>query len=348
MPNIDRNELRNRLRRREIDPVYVLFGAETYLRDIAARTIADFSFGEADFRDFNDAEFSLGSGGSIASALAAAEQLPMMAQRRVISIGGVRVSNSSAKDTLKEDDESILAAFLSRPPISSVVIFIADELNGVRKMGRLLREKAVAVEFKKLDSGELLQWAAGKVKECGSEIDDRSLKYLTAMTGPDLRRLVNEIEKVSTAALPDRVITTELIDSLVPNSSEQSNFDLADHLLAGDRQKALQTLQKILSDGAEPVMLLGLLSFSFRRLLIVKEMMARNVPRADVAKVLKVIYSAQERLLADARRADAGHLADILKRIARCDLDLKTSVAGGGNAGSKMLLELLVCEILAD
>ena len=41
---LTREDLRNQLKRREISPVYLLFGPETHLRDIAARTIADLSF----------------------------------------------------------------------------------------------------------------------------------------------------------------------------------------------------------------------------------------------------------------------------------------------------------------
>ena len=47
---LNREDLRNQLKRREIAPVYLLFGPETYLRDVAAKTIGDFSFAEGDLR----------------------------------------------------------------------------------------------------------------------------------------------------------------------------------------------------------------------------------------------------------------------------------------------------------
>ena len=68
-----REDLRNQLKRREIAPVYVLFGAETHLRDVAAKTIADFSFADGDLRDFNETVFSLNSDGNLKAALSAAE-----------------------------------------------------------------------------------------------------------------------------------------------------------------------------------------------------------------------------------------------------------------------------------
>jgi DNA polymerase III delta subunit len=82
---LTREDLRSQLKRREIAPVYLLFGPETHLRDLAAKTIRDFSFATGDFRDFNESSFSLNTEDNLKRAIAAAEQLPMMASRRVIT-----------------------------------------------------------------------------------------------------------------------------------------------------------------------------------------------------------------------------------------------------------------------
>ena len=345
MPVLSRENLREQLRRREIAPVYVLFGAETYLRDLAAKTIADFSFGEGDYRDFNETEFSLAVSDNIKLALSAAEQLPMMAAKRVVRISDVRVSSSAAKDTLKEDQEQILADYLKRPAESSVVIFLADELNGVRKMSKLLTAHSVAVEFKRLDDAALRQWANDKIRDAGSEADERTIRHLVALVGDDLRRLTNEIEKLSTAALPERRITIDLIDSLVPHSRVMSNFDLTDHLMAGRNTQALRTLQKILDDGAEPLALLGLISYNYRRLLMAKDMMEQGEDRREIASAAKLYGNRQDEFLASARRTDTTKLIRIVQRIAKTDLAIKTSLGGGGTAGSRMQIEMLVCEI---
>src|SRR6187399_3108196 len=96
---LTREDLRNQLKRREISPVYLLFGPETHLRDIAARTITDLSFAPSDFRDFNESSFSLNVDGNLEKALAAAEQLPMMAVRRVVRITDIRISATGHRDT---------------------------------------------------------------------------------------------------------------------------------------------------------------------------------------------------------------------------------------------------------
>ena len=342
---ITREQLRAQIRDRELHPVYTLYGAETYLRDIAAKTITDITFGGGDFRDFNDDEFSLNNPDNIRSALAAADQLPMMASRRVVKITEVRVSSSAAKDTLKEDHFEALSAYLSNPSSTSIVIFIADELNGTRRMGKLLRDKSISVDFPALDEGELIQWVRGKLTELDAEIDDRTLRHLISLTGPDARRLTTELTKLATAALPGNVIDVDLVDSLVTNVREISNFDLTAHLVSGDRPRALQTLEKILDDGTDPIALVGLLSYNYRRLLMVKDMMERGIDRSEVAKVLKLRFSDQEPFLAAARRADLPSLKKAVTRLAETDLAIKTSIGGSGPKGARMQIEMLVCEL---
>ncbi len=344
---LTREQLREQLRRREIAPVYVLYGAETYLRDIAAKTIAELSFGKDDFRDFNDDVFSLNTPDNIKNALAAADQLPMMAQRRVVKITEVRVTASANKDSLKEDQFDAIAAYLANPSPNSVVIFVADELNRSRKVGKLLSEKSVSVEFTPLGDAELVKWANSKLDEFGTQMDDRTLRHLIAMIGPDVRRLTIEIGKLSTAALPDKVINIDLVDSLVANVREIPNFDLTDNLVAGNKAKALKILSKILNDGAEPLMLLGLLSYNYRRLLMVKDMMERGVDRSEVSRVMKLRYNDQEAFLAAARRASLDQLKKAVVALAETDLAIKSSIGGPGPKGSRLQLEMLVCKLAA-
>ncbi len=338
-----REDLRNQLKRREIAPVYLLFGAETHLRDIAAKTITDLAFAEGDLRDFNETSFSLNSEDSLKKALSAAEQLPMMASRRVIRITDVRISATGFRDTITEDHEPVLSAYLAKPSAHSTLIFIADELNGVRKMGKFLRDKTTAVEFTRLDDRQLTDMARSKINDLGAVIDEPSLRQLIALVGQDVRRLTNEINKLAAAAMPGKKITSELISDLVPNSRELTNFELTDHLVAGRRTQALAVLKKILDDGAEPLALMGLISYNYRRLLMAKDMMSRGADRREVTSAAK-IFKDQEPFLAAARRADIKSLTHAIERLAETDLAIKTSL-GGGPQGARMQIEMLVCEL---
>ncbi|HVE57584.1 MAG TPA: DNA polymerase III subunit delta, partial [Pyrinomonadaceae bacterium] len=248
--------------------------------------------------------------------------------------------------TLKEDYETVLSAYLSRPSETSVVIFVADELDKRRKMSKILIENSCAVEFAKFSDHELVNWARKEIKDAGFDAEEKALHQLVGLVGDNLRRLTNEIKKVTTAALPDKIVTYDLVESLVTNSREIPNFDLTDQIFGKDKRKPLQTLKKILDDGAEPLMLLGLIAHNLRRTLMAKELMNQGVERTEVVRIMKLHPKYHQDFLETARRSDAQKLLHIIKRVAETDLAIKTSKGGGGNAGSRMQIEMLVCEIV--
>ncbi len=331
MSTSTREDLRKALKAGRIEPLYLLFGAETYLRDLAARAIADAVLRDAPLREFNESNFSLAST-DVQQAIAAAEQLPMMTERRV-----VRVADFSR---LREADEEALARYLARPAASSVVIFIADELDKRRKLSKTLLDACTSVEFASLSDAELATWAKSRLRELKAEMEERSLHQLVALVGSDVRTLSNELEKLAAAALPTGRITMEMIDTLVGRSRVLSNFELTDHLIARNRRRALQTLQRLLDDGAEPVMLIGLIAGNYHRLALAKELMARGAAKEEVFRLVAMPYSKREEFLATARRSEAGALAQSIARIAAADLAIKTS-----QATPRLQLELLVCEL---
>ena len=316
---ISREQLKQHLRKREFLPVYILYGEETFLRDNAVKTIADFAFTGGDFRDFNDDQFSLNIPENITTALAAANQLPMMAARRVIRITEVRVSTSSMRDTLKEDAESVLSSYLANPSPSSIVIFVADELNGNRKLGKLLKSHPAAVEFTVPDDAETRRWAQDVFDKADVGIDQRALRRLVELVGSDIRRVTTEAQKLCTAALPEKTVNVELVDSLVRDTSELTFSSFAEHLVAGRKAEAIAALENVLDNGEEPVALIGTLAWKFREEL--------------------------KRLNPGVRSDYAERLAFALRRIAATDLAIKTSVGGGGPSGSRRQIEMLVCEL---
>lgn len=345
MAILGREDLRNQLKKREFAPVYLLFGAETYLRDLAAKTIADLVLADSELREFNEIEHSLNDS-KLNYALSDAEQMPMISSKRVIKITNIIISATGKKENIKEEDEEILTRYLNRPSETSVVIFVADDLDKRRKVAKLLLEKCVAVEFGALNDNELIKWTKDKLRDLNSDADEKAVRQIVGLVGNNVRRLTNEIEKLAAAALPENLITYELVESLVPNSRELTNFELTDYLMEKNKTKTLHVLKKILDDGAEPLMLLGLIASNFRRLSLAKEMMKQGVERREIMRIIRLPPFKHEEFIASARRADRNELSHIMKKIAETDLAIKTSKGGGGKFGARMQIEMLVYELL--
>jgi DNA polymerase-3 subunit delta len=328
---LSREELRRALKQGRVDPLYLLFGAETYLRDLGARAITEAVLRDAPLREFNESTFSLASV-DVQQAIAAASQLPMMTSRRV-----VRITEFSKLQ--READEAALMRYIARPAQSTVVIFIADELDKRRKLSKMLLDCCTAVEFPPLVDAELAKWAKDHLKAWKVEVDERSLHQIVALVGSNVRQLSHELDKLATAALPTGRITMKMIDDLTGRSRELSNFELTDHLIARNRKRALQTLHRLLNDGVEPVMLIGLIASNYHRLALAKDLMSKGAPNPEVYRQVG-IFGKREEFLATARRTDSATLTRSIERIAAADLAIKTS-----QATPHLQLEMLICEL---
>lgn len=335
MTALTRAELERSLTAGKIEPLYLLTGCESYLRDQAARKINEAALSGTLLREFNEAVFSLLSDSAMA-AIAAAEQMPMMSERRVIRI------KDFAK--LRETDEEIIIRYLNRPLDSTVLIFVADELDKRKKLTKALQTSCTLVEFPAVKDAEAKAWARTRLKELKTTADDRVLTDLVRLVGTNLQTLSSELEKLSAAAVGTGQITSQLVDQLIDRSRELSNFDLGDQLIAGDRKRALETLHRLLEDDVAPVMLVGLIAGNYHRLALAKELLKRGA-RDEVYRLIYGPPAKRDAFMNTLQRSDSSKTARGIQLIAATDLALKTSLAGGGAKGARLQLEVLVCEL---
>ncbi|HKY43251.1 MAG TPA: DNA polymerase III subunit delta [Pyrinomonadaceae bacterium] len=329
MKTLTRTELERSLRE-GVRPLYLLLGSEIYLRRVAAQAITEGALSRTLLREFNEASFSLLSD-SVQSAVAAAEQLPMMSDMRV-----VRVRDFAR---LREADEDSLIRYLNNPSPSTVMIFVADELDKRKKSSKVLLDVCTVVEFSPLKDAEAKSWAKSRLKELKITADDQVLTEIIRLVGTDVQTLFNELEKLASAAADTGRITLDLVDELIGRSRELSNFELGDHLLAGNRKRALETLHRLLEDGAEPVMLVGLIAGNYHRLALGKHLLARG-GREEVFRNIGLPPFKRDAYITTLQRSSAEKIARGIQLTAAVDLAIKTS-----QATPRLQLEMLVCEL---
>ena len=335
MTTLSRTELDRSINTGRLQPLYLLVGSETYLRDSATRNLTNAALSGTLLREFNESSFSLLTDSAL-SAIAAAEQLPMMSERRVVRI----------KDfgKLRETDEEIIIRYLDRPVDSTVMIFAADDLDKRKKLTKSLLANCAVVEFPAVKDAEAKAWARTRLKELKTTADDRVLTEIIRLVGTNLQTLSSELDKLAAAAIETRQITLELVNQLIGRSRELSNFDLGDHLVAGDRRRALEALHRLLEDDVQPVMLLGLIASNYHRLALAKEMLKRGA-RDEVNRLVYGPPAKRDAFMNTLQRSDASKIARGIQLIAAADLAIKSSLGGGGGKGARLQLEVLVCEL---
>jgi len=328
MKPLTRLDLERQLKAKQVHPLYLLVGSESYLRDQSAQAITEAALAGTLLREFNESTFSLLSD-SASEVLAAANQLPMMSDHRVVRI------KHFAK--LREADDELLIRYLNNPAPSTVAIFITDDLHKGRKLSKTLLDRCAVVEFPPFKDGEAKAWAKARLKSLKVAIDEQALSQIVALTGTDIQTLNSELDKLASAAADTKFIDSEMVESLIGHSRALSNFDLGDQLVAGDLDRALHTLHHLLEDDVPEVMLLGLIAGNYHRLAVAKELLQRG--RSDEVSRM-VPYFKKDQFLAALRRSSREQLAEGLRKIAAADVGIKTS-----QATPRLQLEMLVCAL---
>ncbi len=339
-----RKDLDQSLKQGQIEPVYFLYGEETYLRDGATRQIVEAALTGTLLREFNDASFDLLTD-DIRDAIAAAEQLPLMSERRVIVVKNLNKLEGRRKFDEDEDENESLAAqilmdYLGRPVPTSVVIFTSDEIDKRRKYAKTLLAGA-AYEFKPLQQKELPAWIREYLRSIEVEIDAAALSLLTETLASDLVTVKNELNKLAAAALPSRRVTIELVERLSRRSREHMNWDLTDSIVSRNRRQALRVLRHLLDDGAEPVLLTAIIAGTFRRMGLAKELLTRGASQGEIFSEVRVPPFKQRAYISMLHEIDSHRMSEMIQRIAETDLAIKTS-----KATPRMQMEMLVCELM--
>lgn len=313
-----------------LHPLYLLLGPEDFLRNEAADAITEAALAGTLLREFNESNFSLLSV-PVQTAIAAAEQLPMMSGRRVVRI------KDFAK--LREADEEILMSYLSNPCPSTVTIFTADELDKRKKATKTLLDKCLVVDFSSLKDAEAKAWARTYLRKLKVTVDEETLGETVRLVGTNIQTLSMELDKLAAAAAQTGRVTMTMVDELIGRSRELSNFELADHIVARNRKRALETLHRLLEDGAEPVMLIGLIASNYHRLALGKQLLLSG-STAEVFKNISMPPFKRDSFLATLQRANIANINHGIQLIAAADLAIKTS-----QATPRLQLEMLVCEL---
>jgi DNA polymerase-3 subunit delta len=151
-------------------------------------------------------------------------------------------------------------------------------------------------------------------------------------------RLKTEISKLRSYLGDRKQITREDVSAMVASEKMATVWELADLLAARQAKQAMEFLERLLRDGEEPVMMLGAMTYRYRKLIEASEIKgAMNGWQA--ARVLGMKPEDADAALRAARKSSKEILLSGLSALERADDRLKSS------KDARMVMEFLVAEL---
>jgi DNA polymerase III delta subunit len=333
VPSLDLAALRQRIAKRALAPVHVLTGEDVKLVDRLVDAIED-TIDPAD-RAFAVERVYAGEGaGSPVDIAASARGLPMLGDKRLVIVLRAerflkpkRASKAAAEEESTESAEAsedaatdlaALEAYVDAPSPSSVVVFVASDIDRTRRFTKKLIEKALITECAGLGAdsgpgrrearGAAIAWLQGELSREGREIDIPAAQVLVDQSGTDITRLRGDVERlVLYTEGQSRVSREDVLEVVANTTTVDDEWAVVNAIGAGDGARALVELGRRLDRGDSPHALLGQLRWWVSTRLV---------------------------------EGDADRVRPALEALFRTDLALKSS---GGD--ERVLLERLVVEI---
>jgi DNA polymerase-3 subunit delta len=327
------NDLISGLKQGKILPLYLFYGQEEFLVQeavdlIIAKTVepggGDFNFNTVYCRDTSASEI-----------VNLCQTLPFMCAKRLVIAKDI--------DALKSGDLDELITYLNDPSPSTCLVLISNEERYEKKpVVSAVEAHGAVTRFYSLLDREVAPWIEGKARARGLSIARDAALYLVQITGNDLQKLLNELEKIEIYIKGKKTVTYEDVKTVAGDFREYSSFDLAAAIGARSRDKALLILTRLLQEGEAPVGLLGSIAWNFRRLLQTKSRQLSGMSLDDAIKGLRppVIFHQTAEFKAQINSYSLDELRRAFSVMLSTDRALKSSSLPGKLILERMILEL--------
>lgn len=296
---MDRKEFNQALKDGRLQGAYLFEGVEENIKAAALTALRKKLLPEG-LEELNE---SLLDNPATDAVIAAAETLPFMADKRLVT-----VREHPALTGRSEADER-LCEYVKDAPDSCVIVFICrGKADARKKLYKAIQKKGGVVSFNPLTDAELNDWIRKTFQKLGKECSAPTASLLSFTVGTDTALLRTEIEKLAALAGEQSQVTDEHVRAVATRSVECTVFEMVDAVVAGQEGKAFGLLRDMLITGSDRVGILAMLLRQYRLLQHVKIMQFEKRSPQQIKQGLGIAPFAAERCIRQAQAYAGGEV----------------------------------------
>lgn len=272
---------------------YLFFGDEDYMKAYSVGAARAAICPDDTFALFNDMKIDV-MDYSADALLDALMPLPMMSDKKLVTVNGLNVNALRAKElddlcdvlaTLDEYDYNVL--------IISVPATMIDEGNLPKKPSAALKrlgEYLTPVHFAPITGTRLVSWVGKHFSHNGVVATPDVCSYLISYSGRSMYTLANETDKLSFYVLQNgrSEVTKQDVTNVCAAEISVGAFALANAILDGRGEDAIGALAVMKFRREDPVMIMSEVSNAVFDLACVKALADEGCQTAEIAAILKM------------------------------------------------------------
>jgi DNA polymerase III delta subunit len=178
-------------------------------------------------------------------------------------------------ERLTSTEEKILKDYFSSPTDqTALVVIYPGKLRRSAPIFRLFSSFPSALvcvkELKPLKGRNLFLWMDKKLTSWGKIASQEAMARLAELTGNNLARLNNELEKISSFVGEKKVIELDDVNAVSGWIKSFYEWEIMDNLEKADLEKSLIVLENLFRESVRPEFILGLMAKFFRDIFLAK------------------------------------------------------------------------------
>ena len=306
-------KIKQHIKDNNFSQIYLLHGQEDYLKRLYRDKLRNAIISPEDTMNFSYFE---GKDFPVQELISIAHTVPFFSERRLIL-----VENSGCFK-----NQSDLPDYIGDFPESTYLVFVEREVDKRNRMYKAVQKKGTVSEMNGLTEDDLKLWIAQSLKKDGKKITEQNIMYMVQKTGPDMKNLENELEKLISYVGEEPVINREAIDAVCVVQTEGKIFQMIDEIGMKKQDKALSLYYDLLAVREKPMSILFLLIRHFNILLQIKELDRTGIPAGQMASKIGIPPFTVKKYIGHAKNFSIDQLKENITRAAEVEEGIKTGL----------------------
>ncbi len=218
---------------------------------------------------------------------------------------------------------------------NTILFYEQDKVDKRDAMLKFLNKHAKSQEFQLLEGSRLRNWLKKEFQERKAKIKGQALDKFISFVDNNSWQMINEVQKLAHFK-NGKEIEVRDIELLIKPHVEPNIFNTIDAIASKDKKRALKLLRDHIKKGDNPFYLFSMINYQFRNLLIIKDLLIKNL--SPYSSGLHPFVIKKSSVLA--RKFDFLELKKIYQKIFEIDLSIKT-----GKSDAETALDLLITGI---
>jgi DNA polymerase-3 subunit delta len=176
----------------------------------------------------------------------------------------------------RDDAEALLRSVTAGPPKGNHLVLLCEEFDAKHPVAKVIAERGLVIQRGVERSGkgrgiealDITALAKEVLDPLGKRLGPGAADLLKDRIGEAMRQMASELEKLAIYVGDRKVIEEKDVDLLVAPLREEEFFELGNAIGDGDTARALKLIEDDLARGKHPLLLLGGVVGSVRRLAV--------------------------------------------------------------------------------